>query len=151
MADWLFDDDLLLTELGAALREDDVPQWVVAAAKDAYAWRTIDAELAELSADSADNLEAVGARGAESTAVRALSFEAPSLTIEVDIGPEGLLGQFVPPQPGMVQIRTRTRLLATIPVDDLGRFSILSGPLAPFRLYCETSAGVRVLTDWVSV
>jgi len=149
MAEWLFDDDLLLTELGAALRED-VPQPMVSAAKDAYTWRTIDAELAVLSADSADDLEAVGARGGGSTAVRALSFEAPSLTIEVDIGPEGLLGQFVPPQSGTVQPRTRTRLLATVPVDDLGRFSVLSGPLAPFRLYCETSTGIRVLTDWVS-
>jgi hypothetical protein len=87
VADWLFDDDLLVAELGEALREDDVPPRMVAAAKDVYAWRTIDAELDLLSEDSADDLEAAGARG--TTSVRTLSFEAPSLTIEVDLGPEG--------------------------------------------------------------
>jgi hypothetical protein len=56
----------------------------------------------------------------------------------------------VPAQPGTVQIRTRTELLTAIPVDDLGRFSELSGPLPPFRMYCETSSGIRVVTEWVS-
>src|SRR2546421_13096350 len=85
MAEWLFDDDLLLTELGAALRED-VPQPMVSAAKDAYTWRTIDAELAVLSAGSADDLEAVGARGGGAPAGRAPEFDAPRLTIDGGIG-----------------------------------------------------------------
>lgn len=40
------DDDALLTELRAALDVPAVPEHVVAAAKAAYTWRTIDEELA---------------------------------------------------------------------------------------------------------
>ena len=53
-------DDALEELLGAALRPaDPVPRHVVAAARGAFTWRTIDQELADLVFDSATELTGV--------------------------------------------------------------------------------------------
>ncbi|MEU6408355.1 hypothetical protein [Microbispora sp. NPDC046933] len=49
---WWDDDDRLLEELGHAVREARVPESFVRAGKAAFAWRTADAELAEVQLDS---------------------------------------------------------------------------------------------------
>src|SRR4028119_2074881 len=74
----------LLDELRAlAGRADPVPPAAILAARSAIAWRTIDAELAELTYDSVldDSLAAV--RTSETT--RLVTFEAGDAQIEVQV------------------------------------------------------------------
>ena len=68
-------DDELLALVGRALRAaEPVPDHVIAGARAAWTWRTIDQELAELVFDSA--FELTGVRS-EDTA-RQLTFRAPA-------------------------------------------------------------------------
>ena len=73
-------DDALQELLGLALRQaDPVPEHVLAAARGAFTWRTIDQELADLVFDSATELMGVRDHGG----TRQLTFQAPGLEIEV--------------------------------------------------------------------
>jgi hypothetical protein len=142
----------------AALREP-VPDRLVQAALDAYAWRTVDADLAELVFDSlADQEEAALVRGRQGE--RLLSFQGSSLTIEVEVTAVGqarrLIGQLVPPQRADVEIRHQDGVL-TIAADELGRFVADSLPAGPVSLRCAPGAGAGgrirapVVTDWVPI
>ena len=93
-----------------ASRLDPVPPELLDAAAGAFAWRDIDAELAELVFDSLlDADEASLVRGAPER--RLVSFTGGGLTIDVEVtsaGPERtVMGQIVPPQRGVVDIRRR--------------------------------------------
>lgn len=149
------------TELEAELRRvvaqaEPVPRGLVDAAVDAFAWRTIDADLAELVFDSlVDHDEAALVRGTGQG--RMLSFQTSALTIDVEVTGTGesrmLVGQLVPPQRAGVAIRHADNMV-TIESDELGRFS--AGPLraGPISLRCRLRAGTAqppVVTDWVAI
>jgi hypothetical protein len=135
---------------------DSVPPALLEAAVGAFAWRTIDADLAELVFDSlVDHDRASLVRGAGHG--RMLSFRASTLTIDVEVTSQGdsrmLVGQLVPPQPATVDIRQRDRVITT-EADELGRFS--AGPLqaGPTSLRCRVSGDIvrpSVATDWVAI
>src|SRR3954471_5224871 len=99
----------LLAELRVAgLVVDPVPERVTFAAKASLAWRTIDAELAELTYDSAldaDRLSLV--RGA--TATRMLTFSLGELTVDVEVEGTGrerrLIGELAPGQRAVIVVR----------------------------------------------
>ena len=142
------DDDVLAAELGEVLRErDPMPASVLHAARGAFAWRTVDADLAVLSLDSL--LEATaGVRGGGD---RQLTFEADRLSLEVDVvdGGRRVVGQVVPPQLGEIQLEgPHTRSSAAI--DDRGQFT-LSVWNGPARLRFRPTAGPAVVTDWVTL
>jgi hypothetical protein len=157
-------EDLVLEEELRALaaRLEPVPERLVQAAVDAYAWRTVDADLAELVFDSlADRQEAALVRGGQGE--RLLSFQASSLTIEVEVTATGtarrLIGQLVPPQRADVEIRHQDDVV-TIATDELGRFIADSLPAGPVSLRCAAPAGAPgaagqiqppVVTDWVPI
>ena len=150
MTDWN-DDDVLLAELGRALRPEPVPG-VEAAAKALFTWRTVDDDLAAIAYDSALVSEA-GLRAGESpdsAVLRTLTFTTSTMTIEIGIRRDGLLGQIVPPQPGSVEVRTGEGLFDTADIDDLGLFAVLPAPRVPFRLHLETVGG-RAVTTWVQI
>jgi hypothetical protein len=65
----------------AVARFDPVPPQLVTAAIHAYAWRTIDAELAQLVVDSMISAATVRGPGE----ARLLTFETERLTIEVEV------------------------------------------------------------------
>ena len=146
------DDERLLELLRDALTVTrEMPYSLVEAGKAAYAWRTIDADLAALTYDSAWEGEAlVPTRTAESATLRALTFASGELTIELELTPDGLLGQLDPPEAGTVEVRTETEERSGTPVDDLGFFVVRPVPTEPFRLLCRTSSGPTVLTGWIS-
>ena len=76
-------DDELLAELRAAVAEADlVTDRQREAARAAFTWRTVDAELAELLHDSALEAPRCAAAG---DAARTLSFASGELTLEVEI------------------------------------------------------------------
>lgn len=148
--DWT-DDEQLYTELGEAMRSAAaVPDRFVAAGKAAFAWRTVDAELAELSYDSVVDGALAGTR-AEPAALRSLTFVASGVTIEVELTEDALLGQVVPPQPGSVQLRQKDGSATTAPVDDVGWFVLRPLPVGLFRLLVHTADGRSVLTEWATL
>lgn len=149
------DDDELLAELGEAVRAGDrVPETFISAGKGAYSWRTVEAELAELTADSADpasgELAGAGLRS-RASAPRSLSFESSELTIELEVHADALRGQLVPPQPGSVQVRTDDDSTHAYPVDEVGWFVISPRPIGSIRLHVRTDDGASVRTDRFTV
>lgn len=151
------DDDALENELrGLAARLEPVPDRLMQAAVDAYAWRTVDAELAELVFDSLTDREEAVVRGAEEE--RVLSFRAADgLTIEVEVGAAGsgrrLIGQLVPPHRAVVEIR-RPAGVVRLESDDFGRFMADSLAEGPLSLRCRPASGGTtppVVTDWVTI
>ena len=133
-------------------RMDPTPPAVTAAAKAAFEWRTVESELAELTYDSwMDDRELAGVRS--SGGRRQLTFEAPGLTVEVEVADgaaPGLVGQLVPAHPGTVELRHGGGVL-TLAVDDLGRFAASYLPAGPLSLRCTADAASPVETEWVAV
>ncbi len=143
------DDKMLLAELCLmAGIVDPVPPDAIAAARSAFAWRTMDAELAELTGDSSVNPALAGVRGVAAPTM--LTFDAPGLTVEVEVlevaGTRRLIGQVVPPGASAVEVRHRGGVTAA-PVDEVGRFSAADIVAGPVSLRCSVGDAL-VETDW---
>jgi len=150
-------DDELEAELRRlAADREPVPAQLVQAALDAFGWRDIDAELAELVYDSlVDADQASLVRGPADQ--RLVSFAVGGLTIDVEVTSAGsgrsVMGQIAPPQRATVDIR-HPRDTVTVETDELGRFE--SGPLPPgpasLRLRPPPGGeGPAIVTDWISL
>jgi hypothetical protein len=135
---------------------DAVPPILLDAAKGALAWRTIDADLAELVFDSlADNDEAALVRGTGQA--RMLSFRASGLTIDVEVTGSGesrrLIGQVAPSARASVDIRQGNSVF-TVEADELGRFSADRLQAGPISLRCHPGHETihrLVVTDWIAI
>jgi hypothetical protein len=146
------DDDQLLVELGGALRSAGRgTEREREAARAAYAWRSVDEDLAlvlaELVYDSAVH-ERPLLRGATTEAGRSLLFEGPAASIEVEVTPDGLTGTVLPPGRAEVTLFTADGPVATVSADDMGGFTLGAPPAGPVRLHCGT-ATASLLTEWV--
>jgi hypothetical protein len=150
MNDYPDPDDGLDDELEAELREiaahlDPVPPRLLRDAVRAYTFRTLDAELAELSFDSLAAEELI--RGPDRP--RLLTFRASSRTIDAEViwedGRPRLVGRITPPESTQITIRARDRA-TTVTADELGRFQA-AGDLGagPFSLRWGD-----VVTEWFS-
>lgn len=158
--DW--DDERLLAALREALRaRQDVPAWFTETGQGAYAWHDIDAQLAQLTYDSSrdQDLEGImrsaGTR-AEPASIRALTFTSMRLSIELEVTPDSLVGQIIPPRQGTVEYQARDGETAgtettSTPIDEIGCFYIQPVPSGSFRLRCRTEDGVDVVTNWFTV
>jgi hypothetical protein len=141
-------DEQLLAELREALNTaEQVPDGFGAAGKAAFAWRTVDAELAALAQEASDADALAGVR-AERAAVRALSFLASDISIELEVTPDALLGQLVPARAGTIEVQFQDGSRQTVTVDESGWFAIRPLPSAMFRLHLQT-ANDNVITEWV--
>lgn len=155
------DDDDLVAELRELFaRLDPVDPTLLEQARFAYTWRTIDAELAELSFDSLvdrDVLAGVRDDGTATLGPRMLGFGAvvdgEDVAIEVEVergpGPPVLVGQLLPPRPARVELQASDGTVATAAADDLGRFRFEPVPAGPLRLRVYLDDTV-VQTTWVS-
>ena len=148
----VYDDEELLAALRQALAERQVvPPEFVEAAKNAFAWHNIDAELAELTYDSSRDAEPAPSTRAETASIRALTFTSAHLTIELEVTHDSLLGQIVPAQPGTIKVQLRDGAETTVPADGIGRFTIRPMPAGTFRLHCRTEADADALTNWITL
>ena len=120
-------------------------------AKAAFAWRTIDADLAQLSYDSLDDEQTPLVTRTEDATVRALTFVAGRLTIELEITAASVLGQVVPAQPGQLLLQIGTDRQETCAIDEIGCFVVEPVPAGPFRLHCRTVDGTEVRTGWITL
>jgi hypothetical protein len=153
--------DALLGKLGELLvRLDPMPPQLLDQARRAFCWRTVDAELAELSFDSlVDREAALAVRAGGDTALepRMLGFGAvvdgEDLSIDVEVstaaGPSALIGQLWPAGAAVVEMQACGGGSTEVPTDELGRFLIQPVPRGPVRLQVR-HAGRVVQTTWVS-
>jgi hypothetical protein len=146
------DDDALLAALGEAVRAARaVPPEFTAAGQAAFTWRTIDAELAALTFDSATAEPALPAVRAEEASPRFLTFAGSDLTIELEIGSDSVVGQIVPAGSGHVDACPARGAAMTAEIDEIGCFIIRPLPPSPFRLHCHMASGGSVLTTWITL
>ena len=146
-----WDDDELLAALGEAIKaQDPVPSWFVQTGKNAYAWHSIDADLAQLTYDSRADEDADAVVRSETATIRALTFTSAHLSIELEVADGSLLGQVVPAQAGTLETRTKAGM-TTSPVDEGGFFAVEPIPPGPFRLRFRTTDGADVITGWITL
>lgn len=155
------DDDHLMGELRALFaRIDPVDPRQLEQARFAYTWRTVDAELAELSFDSLvdrDMLAGVRDDGTATLGPRMLGFGAvvdgEEFAIEVEIEPGRgrpvLVGQLLPPRAAGVELQASAGEVVAVAADELGRFRVEPVPPGPLRLRVQLDDRV-VQTTWVS-
>jgi hypothetical protein len=123
-------DRALLGHLAAVLDQvRPVPRDAVWSARGLFAWRTVDAELADMAYDSLLDDDTALARSTGGP--RIVTFEAGELTLEVEVdarpGGRRLVGQLVPAQPAALELRQPTLdpsgSIATT-ADEFGRFTL---------------------------
>lgn len=147
-----WDDEQLWALLKESLRAHlAVPPEFVEAAKNAYAWHNIDAELAQLTHDSACERESTPSMRSETASIRSLTFTSEHVTIELEVHEDSLLGQAIPPQEGTIEVQTRAGVIATILVDEVGYFPVRPIPAGPFRLKYRAIDGPDILTGWITL
>jgi len=151
------DDDALVADLRRVLSiVDPVPPHAQLAARVAIEWRTLDAELAALVHDSAVDEPALALRGAAGP--RALTFEAPELTIEIEAEPQSpadggelrLVGQLIPAQAAEIAIRNGDELLLSR-ADERGRFDAAGLTPGPLSLRCRLADARIVETSRLTI
>jgi hypothetical protein len=143
------EDEKLLATLRKGLADSDaVPSDVVEFAKAAFTWRDIDAELAELDFDSADEDVPSGVRS--STTLRMISFQAGQwmIDIEYDEAAGRLIGATSPPARYTVELHTSGASFTT-ESDDMGRFTAQSIARGPLGMVLRFTRGQVVKTLWV--
>lgn len=140
-------------ELGERLRtmfatDDPVPTAAIEAAKAAFGWRDIDAELAALVSDSLTAAPAA-VRG---TPPRLLSFATEAVTIDLEVtaddGHARILGQLAPVQPADVVVEYIGGERAT-EADPMGRFTVDGLPVDWLRVIVTAGPDrTRSCTEW---
>jgi hypothetical protein len=151
MAHAWHNDEVLIAALEHALRGDPaVPSGVRMAGYAAYTWRDIDAELAALTYDSTlEDAVLSGARSQQQAPLRAMTFASSSMTIEIEVGPAGLLGQIVPPHAGQIHVVPQEGESRPVEPDENGCFTVSPIPACPFRL--QMTGDTTVTTAWITL
>ena len=158
-------DDDLLAELKAALASSRHPreEQQLADAKEAFAFYAVSEEFAALVFDSA--LEDEMAQASRSTdTVRALTFEAGELALDVEISTDGVVGQVSPAGRAVVEAERGDGSRTRVDTDDLGAFTLAVAGHGPVRFRVRrgdaaTETGSEaalpdlvadLVTDWVN-
>jgi hypothetical protein len=147
----LNDDELLEALRQAVAAREAVPAEFVAAARNAFAWHNIDAELAQLTYDSMRDAEPALSTRTEAASIRALTFTSGHLTIELEVGTDSLVGQIVPAQTALITVQPMTGAETEAQADEIGCFSIAPIPPGQFRLRCRSGTGLETVTGWITL
>jgi hypothetical protein len=145
------DDQCLLDDLTQAWREvAPTAAALTTRAQAAYSWRTVDAELllASLNFDSAVEVTSTRSAGAGGEGPRLLVFSSSPLSMELEVLPDQLVGQLVPPGAADIVVETEAGTSLRVSSDERGFFLVTPLPDSPMRLRCDTPTG-RLVTDWV--
>jgi hypothetical protein len=119
-----------------------------AAARAAFTWRTIDQELELLCLADESVRPSALVRGSEEPVSRTLEFTGRTVTIELEIGAQVIVGQIYPIQTGRLTLLTPGGDETELTADEVGCFTFTRPRSGPFRLRC-TTADAGVLTDWI--
>lgn len=147
-------DDLLDERLQAMLEATEAPPpHLLEAAKAALTWRTVDAELAALVADSADE-PAAALRSTQ--APQLLTFASGDTTIVLEVARDRrdrrLIGQIIAPGTATVEVR-HTGGVVTVDADADGRFRAAPVAAGPVSVTCrfEEPQRAAIVTSWVAI
>ena len=147
------DDDRVLDDLRRVLDAVDAPLVSDSEpAKAAFAWGGIDAELAQLVYDSFHDRpdDSTVLRGADD-ATRQLTFTTEHVTIDIEIGPAGLVGQIVPNQHASVELHQPGREALRLDTDEFGMFSLATIEPGPTTVVARAADGSwSVRTAWTA-
>jgi hypothetical protein len=150
----LSDDELLLA-LARVLEEDDpLPSWAVGYATEAFVWRDIDGELAELLHDSVLE-EAVVLR--DDNAVRLLVFQAGEVTLDIEHLPDLVVGSVSPPRRYRIEIHHGgpdggPSVDPALFTDDAGMFEVEGEVRGAVRFVVSDPGGqVAILSPWITL
>jgi hypothetical protein len=141
------DDDQLLAAVRAVLGEAEPPPESAELAKDSFALRMSDAELATLVEDGL-----ALTRGPTLTV-----FQSSEVSIEIELTPGRharswrVVGQLTPATPASIRVRRTAGAPAAVTADKLGRFRIAEVPSGPLSLSIEVAGKRPVVTDWIAV
>jgi hypothetical protein len=157
MPDFDAADRELLAQVREMLDETDpVPEFLLDTARATYTWRTIDAELAELTGDSL--LEGAAVRSTRAPRLLTFTAEAATLVVEVAEHVRGaslgrrLLGQILSPRPAEVEVRHADGTVS-VTADEFGRFRAEAVPPGPISLACRFGGALKpqLVTSWVTI
>ncbi|ANZ38827.1 hypothetical protein BBK82_24930 [Lentzea guizhouensis] len=138
-------DEVLLDALRDALStppSSDVPPEFVEAAKAAFTWRTVDAELLLITSYDSVLDDTLFARARSTSTARQLVFDADGVTLQVEVSAAGVTGQLMPAA-GDVTLVAPAGDVETAPVDELGMFVMGPGPRGPVKFRFAGGS-----TDW---
>lgn len=144
-----FDDEELLDALDAAIEAaQPMPASATELARAAWDARALDAEFAELVADSLAAPAAVRAVAGP----RLLSFSAREVVLEVEHEPVGVgehrvAGQLLPARPARVTLQWGSEALSTV-ADAAGRFAFEPVGEGTVRLRVDDAGDRAVVTAW---
>ncbi|GAA4591166.1 hypothetical protein GCM10023194_49750 [Planotetraspora phitsanulokensis] len=142
------DDELEESLRRAAELLDPVPVSLVEVAVEAFRFRTVDAELAELTFDSLAGTAAV--RGPAQA--RVLGFGGPETGLDLEITGDGpsrrVVGQVTPAAHAVVEVRGGDPV--SVSTDAFGRFTVDRVPPGPLSFRCRVGDAVFT-TEWVTV
>jgi hypothetical protein len=149
---WWDDDHQMLAALHDALSAGaEVPAGVGEAGRAVYPRADLDAELAKLIYDSAEQgLVLLRSEGEEPAQLRALTYAANRLSIHLEVDDGAVHGQVVPAQCCDIEMRTPGGRHALVTADGDGWFSVRPLPPGRFRLHCRTADGGAVVTGWIA-
>jgi hypothetical protein len=142
-------EDEIMSRLRRGLDQSDpVPTDVTEFAKEALSWRTIDAELAQLSYDSTDETTSTTVRSTASA--RIVGFETGEwmIDLEHDAATAELRGQIQPARRVEVELHVIGAVLVT-EADELGRFSFEGVEAGPVALVIRIDGDEAVKTEWI--
>lgn len=142
------DDDALMQDLKQAVSEVDMADDMLVAARAAFTWRTVDAELLALTHDSSLDSAAV-VRGAMSDN-RILGFAGHDFTVEVEVVEDALVGQLLPGHECRVLVTTPGGRVSEDSVSPDGFFLVPHEGRGPIRLEFQ-AADFHLATDWISL
>ena len=139
------EEQAILDDLVLALRaKDDVDPRHRAAAQAAFAWRTIDEELMELTYDSLETPAAV--RSAAVDAPRTVSFSSSIGSLELEIDGERVMGHVLPGGTVTVVMTNVVGERLESPSDEDGVFELMGSLPGPVRFSIEGKG----ITQWLS-
>ncbi|MEO9324058.1 hypothetical protein ABFT23_11240 [Nocardioides sp. C4-1] len=144
-------DDQLLAELAAAVAEAaDVGERRRQAARAAFTWRTVDAELAELLHDSALDAGAAVRSAGSDDEPRSLSFGSGALALEIEYDGTEVVGQVVPSADATLHLQRPEGDEVVVEVDAAGFFRFEGVEPGPTR-FVARSADATLTSPWVNL
>lgn len=148
------DDPVHLTARLQETDDDPAPAALLAAARAAYSWRTVDTDLRRPSYDSLLDEALSPTRGGQDA--RLLRFEAGDVALDLEVALDGdgrtLVGQVSPAAAAEVTVRHGGAEETTVTTDELGRFALDGVRRGPLSVRCQVwEPRVELYTDWLLI